>query len=83
MVNVNEKDFRYYSMPIHNPFYAKDKAWFRMDLIEVSVTVGKPDIVANIVPEPLLYKGNEIFIGLTMITELKGGFLNMILYGKK
>ena len=74
MLNVNDNDFIYYSMPIHNPSYTIGSVCFRGDFLRADLTVKRPQAIASIVPEPLVYNDNKIIIVLMMVRELKEGF---------
>jgi hypothetical protein len=74
MVNVNEKDFRYYGMPIHNPLYKQGRFCHREDIVRLTLTVENPAVIADIVPEPLVYEDDKIFIDINVIKELVSGF---------
>lgn len=72
MVNVNDENFSYSSMPIHNPLYKIESVHFRGEIIKNSLTVEKPEVIANIVPEPLIYNDNKIHIILNINKGLGG-----------
>jgi len=74
MVNVNEKDFRYYSMPIHNPLYKQRRLCHRGDVVRLTLTVENREVIANIVPEPLVYEGNKLLIDINVIKDMVSGF---------
>ncbi len=71
---MNERIFKYHSMPVHNPLYEIERVSFRGDIVKADLIIKKPEEIANIIPEPLIYKDNKIFIVLIMVTELKEGF---------
>ncbi len=73
-MNVNDKGFRDFSMPIHNPPYEPTEMHFRGDIFNVVYKVKKPDIIAGIVPSPLVYMGEGVRVVLNVIKELKAGF---------
>ena len=74
MVNVNEKDFRYYSMPIHNPLFKQRRICHRGDVVRLTLTVEHPEVLANIIPDPLVYKDNKIIIDINVLKEMVSGF---------
>lgn len=74
MLNVNEKDFRYYSMPIHNPLFKQRRICHRGDVVRWTFTVEKPEVIANIVPEPLVYNDNKLHIDINVLKEMVSGF---------
>jgi hypothetical protein len=74
MVNVNDKKFRYYSMPIHNPLYKQRSVGHRGDIVRVTFTVEKPEVIANIIPDPLVYDDNKVFLDINMIKAMAFGF---------
>jgi acetoacetate decarboxylase len=74
MVNVNDKDFRYYSMPIHNPLYKQRRISHRGDIVRIPYTVKNPEVLAAIIPEPLVYNDDKIIIDVNMIKDTVSGF---------
>jgi hypothetical protein len=74
MVNVNDKDFRYYSMPVHNPLYKQRRFVHREDIVRITCSVEKPEVIADIVPKPLVYNDDKILFDMNMIKELVQGF---------
>ena len=74
MINVNDKNFRHFSMPIHNPPYEPREVNFRGDIFSIGYKVKRPDIIAGIVPSPLVYMGDELKMALNVVKELKAGF---------
>jgi len=74
MGNVNEKTFQRHSMPVHNPLYRIGPVCFRANIAKAELAVEKPEVIAGIVPQPLIYDGNKIIIVLMEVTELKEGF---------
>ena len=74
MLNVNEKDFRYYSMPIHNPLYKHRRICHRGDVVRSTFTVENPEVIANIIPEPLVYNDNKLHIDVNVLKEMVSGF---------
>ena len=74
MTKVNEKSFLHYSMPIHDPLYTKGSIRFRADVLKGEFIVEKGDKIADIVPEPLIYRDNKIIIVLMMVKGLMEGF---------
>lgn len=76
MINVNDKKFKYYGMPVHNPLCGFDEYHFRSEAIHISLQVKNPEVIANIVPAPLIYNNNEITFGLNSVKELGGDLVN-------
>jgi len=74
MVDVNEKDFRYYGMPIHNPLYKQGRVCHREDIVRLTLTVENPGVLADIVPVPLVYEDDKIIIDINVVKELVSGF---------
>jgi acetoacetate decarboxylase len=75
MINVNDKGFKYYSMPIHNPYYEQaSELSFSADIFTVDYKAERPDVIAGIVPTPLAYKSEDVKITLNVVKELKSGF---------
>jgi hypothetical protein len=74
MLNVNEKDFRYYSMPIHNPLFKQRRICHRGDVVRWTFTVENPEVIANIVPEPLVYNDNKLHMDINVLKEMVSGF---------
>ena len=74
MGDVNEKTVQYHSMPVHNPLYKIGPVCFRGNIVKAETAVERPEVLSHIVPAPLLYKGNTLFIVLLEVTELKEGF---------
>jgi len=74
MENINEKTLQYNSMPLHNPLYKVGPVSFRANIIKAGVAIEKPEVIADIVPGPLMYNDNKIFIVLLDVKELNEGF---------
>lgn len=74
MVNVNDKDFRYYSMPVHNPLFKQRRLAHRGDIVRITCSVERPEVIAGIVPEPLVYNDDKIHFDINMIKEMVQGF---------
>ena len=74
MTNVNDKNFRYYSMPIHNPLYKQRRISHRGDIVRLAYTVEKPEVLAAIIPEPLEFNDDKMIIDVNMIKDTVSGF---------
>lgn len=74
MPDIDEKTLQYHSMPIHNPFFRTQAVSFRGNIVKAELIIHKPELIAGIVPEPLIYNDNKAFIVLLEVTELKEGF---------
>jgi acetoacetate decarboxylase len=74
MIKVKEKTYPHCGMPIHNPLYTKGRIHFRAEVFKGEFIVEKLDRIANIVPEPLIYHDNKIFVVLMMVKGLIEGF---------
>lgn len=71
---MNEKGYQLQSMPVHNGLYNIGAACFRANITKGEITVERPDVIAAIIPEPLVYEGNTLFIVMLDVKELKEGF---------
>ncbi len=71
MINVNDKNFRHYSMPLHMPLYKQRRIGHRGDVVRLTMTVENPAVIANLVPEPLIYNDNKLVIDVNVIKALK------------
>jgi len=75
MINVNDKGFRYFSMPVHNPYYKQaSEIHFSADIYSFEYKAERPEVIAGIVPRPMVYMGDGIRLLVNMVKELKSGF---------
>lgn len=74
MLDVNDKKFNNYGMPVHDPIRDFNQFYFKSDVVNITYTIKKPEMIASIVPEPLSYEDNKICLGLILVKELKGNF---------
>ncbi len=63
-----------HSMPVHNPLYKVGPVCFRANITKAELAIENPGVIAGVVPAPLIYDDNKIFIVLLEVTELKDGF---------
>ncbi len=74
MQSVNDKDFRYYSMPIHSPLFEQRRLAHRGDIVRITCSVRNPEVIAGIIPEPLVYADDKVHFDVNMIKEMVQGF---------
>ncbi len=74
MVNIIDTDTSELGVPIHNPPYKSKELWCRFDLVKLEVTVAQPGVIADLVPRPLEYVGQKIYISANKVREFKGSF---------
>jgi len=72
--NIDKKEHTHPSMPVHNPLYPVGTVCFRGNFAKAELPVNNPDVIAEIVPEPLIYNDNKIYIVFIEVKELKEGF---------
>jgi acetoacetate decarboxylase len=72
--DINKKDNICTGMPVHNPLYSIGSVSFRGNFAKAELPVDNPGAIAKIVPEPLIYNDNKIYIVFIEVKELKEGF---------
>lgn len=72
--DINKKKYTHPSMPVHNPLYPIGPVCFRGNFAKAELPVDNPEVIADIVPEPLIYNDHKINIIFIEVKELKEGF---------
>ena len=74
MANIIERDIASFGVPVHNPPYQNRELWCRFDLAKLEIKVKHPHVIADLVPRPLEYIGETIYVSANKVQEFKGSF---------
>lgn len=74
MTNIIDTEINACGVPVHNPPYKSKNLWCRFNLVKLDLTVQKPWIIADIIPKPLEWIGNNVYISANKVQDYKGFF---------
>lgn len=75
MRNDSQGDSSQYGMPVGDPLFKKSRIRYRLDMVNFVMPVARPDVLAALTPEPLVYDDDpQLLLSLAIGTELLEGF---------